>query len=60
MAIESAKKFVKEFYENDETIELKAQDPELHFIIQPNGKNEYQIIPNQKIDILKHQFYNEL
>jgi len=43
--------FQKEY--NDETIELEDKDPELHFVIQTKGKNEYQIIPNQKIDILR-------
>mgnify|MGYP003306613592 CR=1 FL=1 len=43
--------FQKEY--NDETIELQDKNPELHFLIQTKGKNEYQIIPNQKIDILR-------
>ena len=43
--------FQKEY--NDETIELLDKDPELHFIIQPKGKNEYQIMPNQDIDLLR-------
>lgn len=43
--------FQKEY--NDEIIQLKDKDPELHFVIQHKGKNEYQITPNQDIDILR-------
>ena len=43
--------FQKEY--SDEKIEFKDQDPELHFVIQPKGKNEYQITPNGNIDILR-------
>ena len=43
--------FQKEY--NDEKIEFKDEDPELHFIIQSKGKDEYQIIPNKEIDILR-------
>jgi len=43
--------FQKEY--SDEKIEFKDADPELHFIIQPKGKSEYQIIPSENIDILR-------
>ena len=43
--------FQKEY--NDETIEFEDQDPKIHFVIQPKGKNEYQIVPNENIDILR-------
>jgi len=43
--------FQKEY--NDEKIQFIDEDPKLHFIIQPKNKNEYQIIPNEDIDILR-------
>jgi len=43
--------FQKEY--SDEKIELADKDPELHFVIQQKDKNEYQIIPNQNVDILR-------
>lgn len=43
--------FQKEY--NDEKIEFRDENPELHFVIQPKGKNEYQIVPNEDIDILR-------
>ena len=43
--------FQKEY--SDEKIEFKDDEPDLHFVIQSKGKNEYQIKPNLKIDILR-------
>ena len=43
--------FQKEY--NDEKIEFIDKEPELHFVIQPKGKNEYQIVPNENIDVLR-------
>jgi len=43
--------FQKEY--NEEKIEFTDGEPQLHFVIQPKGKNEYEIIPNQKIDVLR-------
>ena len=43
--------FQKEY--SEEKIELTENEPELHFFIQSKGKNEYQIIPNQDIDIFR-------
>ena len=43
--------FQKEY--NDEIVKFKDKDPELHFIIQPKGKSEYQIVANKEIDVLR-------
>ncbi len=43
--------FQKEY--NDEKIEFVDEDPKLHFVIQPKGKDEYEIVPNEDIDILR-------
>ena len=43
--------FQKEY--SDEKIEFRDENPELHFLIQPKGKSEYQIVPSQNIDILR-------
>ena len=37
----------------EEKIKLISQDPDFHFILKKNGKQEYKIIANQKIDILR-------
>ena len=43
--------FQKEY--SDEKIEFKDEDPKLHFVIQPKGKSEFQILPSENIDILR-------
>lgn len=43
--------FQKEYQEI--RIELKDENPEIHFIMKEKGKNEYKITINQNIDILK-------
>ena len=43
--------FQKEY--NEEKIEFKDEDPDLHFVIKPKNKNEYQIISNKEIDVLR-------
>ena len=43
--------FQKEYQES--RIKLKDENPNLHFIIQKKGKNEYQITTNQNTDILR-------
>lgn len=43
--------FQKEYAE--EKIELVDENPELHFVIQKKGKNEYKIVLSQKIDLIR-------
>ena len=43
--------FQKDYKET--TIELKEEEPNLHFIIKRKGKNEYKIALNENIDILR-------
>ena len=43
--------FQKEY--KDEKIELKNENPDLHFVMKKKGKEEYQIVLNQKIDIMR-------
>lgn len=43
--------FQKEY--KDEKIELKDENPDIHFIIKKNGKEEYKIILNKDIDIMR-------
>ncbi len=43
--------FQKEYQET--TIELKDEDPDLHFVMQKKGKNEYKITINENIDLLR-------
>ena len=37
----------------EEKIKLVNQDPDFHFILKKSGKQEYKIISNQKIDIMR-------
>ena len=43
--------FQKEY--KDEKIELKNENPDLHFVMKKKGKEEYQIVLNKKIDIMR-------
>lgn len=43
--------FQKEY--KDEKLELKDENPDLHFVMKKKGKEEYQIILNKKIDIMR-------
>ena len=43
--------FQKEY--KDEKIELKNENPDLHFVMKKRGKEEYQIVLNKKIDIMR-------
>ena len=43
--------FQKEYEE--EFIQLRDENPNLHFILQKKNKKEYKIVVNQKIDILR-------
>ena len=43
--------FQKEY--KDEKIELKSENPDLHFVMKKKGKEEYQIVLNKKIDIMR-------
>lgn len=43
--------FQKEY--NESKIELKDENPDLHFVMQRKGKNEYEITTNEDIDILR-------
>ena len=43
--------FQKEY--KDEKIEFKNENPDLHFVMKKKGKEEYQIVLNQKIDIMR-------
>ena len=43
--------FQKEY--KDERIEFKNENPDLHFVMKKKGKEEYQIVLNQKIDIMR-------
>ena len=43
--------FQKEY--SDEKIQFIDADPKLHFVIQQKGKNEFQILPSEEIDILR-------
>ena len=43
--------FQKEYI--DEKIEFKDLDPDFHFVIQQKGKNEYKMVPNENIDVLR-------
>ena len=46
--------FQKEY--KDEQIDLKDENPDLHFIMKKKGKEEYEIVLNKKIDILKEKY----
>ena len=43
--------FQKEY--KDEKIKFVDQQPDLHFVLQQKGKNEYQIMLNDSIDVLR-------
>ena len=43
--------FQKEY--KDEKIKFKDENPELHFVMKKKGKEEYQIILDKKIDIMR-------
>ena len=43
--------FQKEY--KDEKIKLKNENPDLHFVMKKKGKEEYQIVLNKKIDIMR-------
>ncbi len=43
--------FQKEY--KDEKIEFKNENPDLHFVMKKKGKEEYQIVLNKKIDIMR-------
>ena len=43
--------FQKEY--KDEKIELKNENPDLHFVMKKRSKEEYQIVLNKKIDIMR-------
>ena len=43
--------FQKEY--KDEKIELKNENPDLHFVMKKKGKEEYQIVLNKKVDIMR-------
>lgn len=43
--------FQKEYSESK--IDLKDENPNLHFIMQKKGKNEYKITTNQDVDVLR-------
>ena len=43
--------FQKEY--KDEQIELKDENPDLHFIMKKKGKEEYEIVLNKKTDIMR-------
>ena len=43
--------FQKEY--KDEKIEFKNENPDLHFVMKKKGKEDYQIVLNKKIDIMR-------
>ena len=43
--------FQKEY--KDEQIELKDENPNLHFVMEKKGKEEYEIVLNKKTDIMR-------
>lgn len=47
------KKIAFQLEYKEEDIELKDENPDIHFIMKKKGKEEYQIVLNKKIDILK-------